>query len=134
MKAESVPPRLPAAILACLLMAACASPEEVLLPEDKRDPLFHDIADQELPAAEQAVQSALESQPSGTTAEWRGSNGAHLEVTPLRTFKIATGHFCRDYRVIVQSVGLTRAAARTACRTEEGLWLEVKPATSAAPQ
>ena len=84
--------------------------------------------------ARQTVQHALEFQVSGTTAAWRGSNGVALEVTPLRTFKIATGHFCRDYRVVVQSAALTRAAARTACRTDDGLWLEVKPAVTPPTQ
>lgn len=134
MNADPLPRLLPVALLGCLLVVACAGPGEDRLPEVKRNPLFHDFSQEELPAAEQTVQDALESQVRGATAAWRGSEGLTLEVTPLRTFKIVTGHFCRDYRILVRTVALTRIAARTACRSDEGVWLEVEPAVEPPPQ
>ena len=80
-----------------------------------------DAADRQL--AENALQETLENRRSGDLRLWRndstGNSGAFM---PLRTFKIKTGHFCRDYRET--AIANSRMASRdlTACRNLDGMW------------
>ena len=132
MSADTKIRRIQAVLMAAALLGACAGPQE--LPDVPRNPLLHEVAHSDLPAAERTIQTALETTSSGAELLWRSTNGISLEVTPLRTFRITSGHFCRDFRVVLRTASLTRAAARTACRTQEGLWLEVEPQVEPPPQ
>lgn len=113
---------------ACLVAASCGSsgtppPEPVPLPE--RDRLYFGLNDEEAETATNAVQQALETGASEQPLSWQGEAGAAGTVTPLRTFKITTGHYCRDYREVVSRGTVSVAAVRRACRTQSGVWRQV---------
>ena len=110
--------------LTALLLAACgttASPVPAVPP----DPLYLQLDEQARQVAEKAVQDALESQGSGGRQDWRGSNGTAGAVTPIRTFRILTGHYCREYGIVLQSQLVQSTATRTACRNDHGRWIDV---------
>ena len=70
-------------------------------------------------AREQAIDRML------AEAKALGANGVAVRVTPLRTFKIKSGHYCRAYREVV-SVGTVESSdLRQACRKTGGTWVRV---------
>ena len=74
-----------------------------------------------------ALQEVLETQRSRQMRLWRNAaTGASGSVMPLRTFKIKTGHFCRDYRETVIVDGRMDSRDATACRTNDGLWIPIE--------
>jgi surface antigen len=69
------------------------------------------------------VQRALERSPSGEALRWRiAETGQHGTVTPIRTFRTASG-ICREYAV-TSSVpdGTGHAWRDVACRDQAGSW------------
>lgn len=124
MNASSPNPLLVVASLAALLLDACSTtpPQPTAKP---LDPLYQQLEDQTRRLAEVAMQEALESHNSGDNHSWQGKDSTSGTVTPLRTFRILTGHYCRDYGVVVQTRLVQTAATRTACRSEEGEWINV---------
>ena len=80
--------------------------------------------------AEAALQQALETHVSGAPLRWSETNGTAGRVVPLRTFRIATGHYCRDFREIVVAAGETHDRRATACRDGKGVWRRVAPPAS----
>lgn len=81
----------------------------------------------DLRLAGSAKQSALERNPSGELQMWRnqgtGNSGA---VMPLRSFKIKTGHFCREYRETAIAQRQMASRDLTACRTPDGKWITLE--------
>lgn len=74
---------------------------------------------------EAAFQHSLETMVSGQAYAWLAEQGsARASVTPLRTFRSASGHFCREYRAKIET-RLRRAELRgVACRSEDAFWLK----------
>ena len=110
--------------LAALILTACGStkPEAPPPPPDRVYGQFDDVTRR---MAEQLMQAALETQPSGDTESWRGDDGRSAHVTPLRSFRIRTGHYCRDFSLVVLGNSGSLSATRTACRSSEGQWIDV---------
>ncbi len=111
-----------------LAVAACSGPERprpepVSAPEPDR--LYVGLDEQDVRTARSVVQKVLETQPSNRGLVWRGDNGVAVTVTPLRTFKIKTGHYCRDYREVVSVGTLESSDLRRACRGTGGSWVRV---------
>ena len=81
-------------------------------------------ADQEM--LEAAVALALERHVSGTPVEWHNpDSGSRGAVEPVRTFKISTGQWCREYlhKVEFQGWQQRREMRRAiACRETDGRW------------
>ncbi len=82
------------------------------------------VADQAM--IEAAVSTALESHVSGQPARWHNpDSGSRGSVKPLRTFKISTGQWCREYAHAIdlqgwrERQGILRAIA---CREAGGRW------------
>jgi hypothetical protein len=71
--------------------------------------------------AEQVVQRALESAPSGKTYESRDRD-RFVTVTPIASFRTEKGAFCREFRRRVEAGGVTSISAAVACRGDDGLW------------
>lgn len=90
-----------------------------------RDPLYRDLDRSQSARAAMSVQDALETQPSGQTFNWsHGSQAVRGGVTPIRTFKIRSGHYCREYReVVLLEGGGERERQRIACRLDPGRWI-----------
>ena len=74
-------------------------------------------------AANQAAQTAWESNPDGQASPWRNPNSGHSGyTTPTHTYQTASGQDCRDYQTAVVIDGRTQTATGTACRQPDGTW------------
>jgi surface antigen len=76
---------------------------------------------------EQTIARALEKHVSGTLVEWRNpDSGSQGQVEPVRTFRNASGQFCREYvhRADMRTSGTRQESRRgIACRGSDGKWL-----------
>ena len=81
-------------------------------------------ADQQM--LEAAVARALEKHVSGTSAEWHNpDSGSHGRVEPVRTFKISSGQWCREYVHTLEFRGWQKQRETrrgVACRGADGRW------------
>ncbi len=82
------------------------------------------VADQEM--IEAAISVALETHVSGQPARWHNpDSGSRGSVEPLRTFKISTGQWCREYAHAIEFRGWQERQATLhaiACREAGGRW------------
>ena len=70
-----------------------------------------------------ALHQSLEAQISGETTEWQNpDSGALGEVTPVRTFKSASGQWCREYETRTEHAGGLDIERGIACRGASGQW------------
>ena len=84
---------------------------------------YADLQPLDVARASEAVQQALEHQPSGGELHWRNEQtGTGGLVRPLRTFKAAEGYFCREFVEAIVTTGQERSAERLACRDKSGRW------------
>jgi surface antigen len=89
----------------------------------KVDPLYHGLDNGAVLRAQIALQLTLEKSSSHNTRRWRDTaSGSSGTITPLRTFRIKTGHYCREYRERISSVDRVVAVTRVACRDTDGVW------------
>ncbi len=73
-----------------------------------------------------AISLALETHVSGAPAEWYNpDSGSRGRVEPVRTFKISTGQWCREYVHRLEFRGwreLRETRRAIACRGADGVW------------
>lgn len=67
------------------------------------------------------VQRALERLTSNHTLTAE-AGGYKVAVTPLRTLRLPSGTYCRDYRQQITARGRTSLQKGHACRNDKGLW------------
>jgi surface antigen len=80
-----------------------------------------DTADREKASA--AASQALESVPSGQSVAWRNpDSGNSGVVTPVRTYQISNGQYCREYTQTITIGGEKHQSYGTACRQPDGSW------------
>jgi surface antigen len=80
-----------------------------------------DTADREKASA--AASQALESIPSGQSVAWRNpDSGNSGVVTPVRTYQISNGQYCREYTQTINIGGEKHQSYGTACRQPDGSW------------
>lgn len=73
----------------------------------------------------QTVQEALETKVSGEPV-YIGQEGNWSEIlTPIKTYKSKSGHWCRQYLRQTTFGGLDLSIRGTACRDENGTWTTV---------
>ena len=71
---------------------------------------------------ESAIQYALEKLPSGVTSQ-QNVGGAQIAITPLRTWKSVSGHYCREYEEqVLNADAPVRKRRRVRCRSASGEW------------
>ncbi len=105
-----------------LALAACAYP-------DAGSVVVLDEAD--TPYMSRALQSALESNKTGQSANWINPDTNHRgTVTPLRSFKSETGQDCRAFQRLATIEDKTGFAYGTACRQPDRPWWVVSTTTS----
>ena len=94
-------------------------------PEYLSDPLYVALDRSQSALAAISVQDALETKLSGESLEWsHPSQAAEGRVVPLRTFRIQSGAFCREYREVVRfKRGGELERKRIACRVDPGRWV-----------
>lgn len=79
-------------------------------------------------AARQAQVSALEFEPTGSSTTWRNpDSGAGGTITPVRSFKTASGTPCREFQHKAKIAGKTQYLYGTACRSDDGQWQVLNP-------
>ena len=76
---------------------------------------------------EMAVQIALESHLSGRSRQWSSPNSGYSgRVTPVRTWRSQSGHFCRAFVEIIRlPSGVERNSRARACRNDVGVWIGI---------
>ena len=82
----------------------------------------------DLVSADRTIQEALETALSNQNRRWVGaSNGTYGFITPIRTFRIKTGHYCREFLETIAKDANVLTVTKTACRDDDGIWKEVRP-------
>jgi surface antigen len=89
---------------------------------------YQKLASSDVAAAWTALQDVLETHLSRQSGKWfNGTTGNEGSITPLRSYRIAGGSYCRDYRELVTRSGRAIAHTGTACRNLDGVWIPVEP-------
>ena len=74
-------------------------------------------------AMQRSTQTALEKNRTGAASTWRNPDSGNAgTVTPTRTYKTASGQFCREYQQTITVGGKTERAYGRACRQPDGSW------------
>ncbi len=91
------------------------------------DAFYDSATEDDKVRARSMLQLALETRQSQQMAPWRNeATGDSGTITPLRTFRIKSGFFCRDFRETLKMVGSLTERVGTACRREDGVWIRVE--------
>ena len=111
------------------LVLATALPLSSAAAGQPGHPLYDQLSDADRAQAVTTVQDALVHRLSGQSSTWRGTAaGVRGSVTPLRTFRIVTGHWCREFQETVILPALAEVRVLTACRSQDdGRWIVVGP-------
>jgi len=73
------------------------------------------------------LQKTLETRRVQETTEWRSvATGNSGTITPLRTFRVKGGFFCRDFRETLLTTDTLAKRVGTACRQKDGGWIRVE--------
>lgn len=92
--------------------------------------IYQSLSARERTLARYAVQQTLETKLKHQSGRWEDPlNDTFGLVTPLRTYKSVTGHYCREFMEVVTRKGAIKSALQKACRNARGRWLRVVPAT-----
>lgn len=74
-----------------------------------------------------AFANTLETGRSGRTVAWTNpDSGATSSVTPIRTYRSASGQYCREYQTTGSIGGYDEDLYGTACRQPDGSWIRVQ--------
>ena len=85
--------------------------------------VFKELDYASLLVAREAVQQALETRPSHEPHYWSVRNVAEGVVIPRRTWRSASGHWCREFEENVQLInGSSHSSVSVRCRTTDGRW------------
>lgn len=80
-----------------------------------------DARDKEMAA--QAAQKAFADSKTGQPTVWNNPDtGNSGTVTPTRTYQLANGTYCREYKQTITVGGEQQQAYGTACRQPDGTW------------
>ena len=122
----AAPGRLWARRLGCPLCLAIAFWP---LPTAALEPFYAGLGTFEMTVARNSLQDTLEHTASQQTRRWSvAGSQTRGSVTPLRTFKIKTGHYCREFRETISSAAAgVQVGEQIACRNGAGLWVRVDP-------
>ncbi len=111
----------------CLAMGfRVASAGATVADPTPRTTFYGSLDEADVGLAWSLLQETLETRVSAQTGTWRNTaTGNAGSVTPLRTYRIAIGTYCRDYRETVTQSGHAVARIATACRDGNGTWIPV---------
>jgi surface antigen len=121
--------RPPAFALLALALLVCSGVEPAAAAPGLQPAAYAGLAAEDAVLAASTMQRALERSMSNGSRRWQNpQTGASGMVTPLTTFRVADGRYCRDYLEVVVLAGRTPATSRgIACRSADGVWLPVLP-------
>jgi len=113
--------------VALYLAVAASSTAHGTAHGEEPDRFYDGLAAGDMALAHSMLQEGLETRRSQEVAQWRSNaTGNSGTVTPLRTFRIETGFFCRDFRETLVTASSPAERAGTACRREDGVWIRVE--------
>lgn len=73
------------------------------------------------------INQVLETVASGRSVTWEvPETGAHGAVTPIRTYRSTSGHWCREFRVREETAGRAQDRRGLACRIGDRKWQAVR--------
>lgn len=73
--------------------------------------------------AAEAAQRAFETTHTGQSTAWKNpDSGNSGSITPTRTYQLANGGYCREYKQTIVVGGEKQQAHGTACRQPDGSW------------
>jgi surface antigen len=83
----------------------------------------HKLDDRDKQMATQAAQRAFEQNRTGQAAVWNNPDtGNSGSITPVKTYQLANGQYCREYKQTISIGGEQHQAYGTACRQADGTW------------
>jgi len=83
----------------------------------------HQLDNRDKRMAAEAAQRAFESNQTGQASVWRNPDtGNSGTITPTRTYQLAQGQYCREYRQTIVIGGQQQQGYGTACRQPDGSW------------
>lgn len=83
----------------------------------------HKLDDRDKQMAAQAAQQAFENNQSGQPSVWNNpESGNSGSITPVKTYQLATGQYCRQYQQTIVIGGEPQKSYGTACRQADGTW------------
>jgi hypothetical protein len=86
-------------------------------------------------ALEAALQDTLETKASGTEVSFAsGDADIHGSISPTRTYRSRTGHWCREFSEIVESGDVREHRRGLACREDSGGWQRLETTISGKPE
>ena len=81
------------------------------------------LDDRDKQMATQAANQAFERNSSGQASAWNNpDSGNSGSITPTKTYQLATGQYCREYRQTITIGGEPQQSYGTACRQPDGTW------------
>jgi len=84
-----------------------------------------DARDKRMAAA--AAQQAFENNQAGQPSVWKNpDSGNSGTITPTRTYELANGQYCREYKQTIIIGGEPQPSYGTACRRPDGTW-QIQP-------
>ena len=82
------------------------------------------LDDRDKRMAREAAQQAFEGGQTGSSVAWSNpDSGNSGSVTPTRTYQLANGQYCRQYRQDIKIGNESHETTGTACRASDGLAL-----------
>ncbi len=73
--------------------------------------------------AAEAATKAFEQNRTGQASAWNNPNTGHSgSITPTKTYQLANGQYCREYRQTITIGGEPQQSSGTACRQADGSW------------
>jgi len=83
----------------------------------------HKLDDKDKRMARQAAHDAFETTETGSSVGWQNpDSGNSGSVTPTRTYQLANGQYCRQYRQDIKIGNESHETTGTACRASDGSW------------
>jgi surface antigen len=81
------------------------------------------LDDRDKRMAAEAATRAFEQNNTGQTSVWNNpDSGNSGSVTPTKTYQLANGQYCREYKQTIVVGGEQNQAYGTACRQADGTW------------
>jgi surface antigen len=73
--------------------------------------------------AADAAARAFEQNRTGQASVWNNPESGHSgSITPTKTYQLANGQYCREYRQTITVGGEPQTSSGTACRQADGSW------------
>ena len=81
------------------------------------------LDDRDKRMAAEAATRAFEQNRTGQASVWQNpDSGNSGSITPTKTYQLANGHYCREYKQTIMVGGEQHQAYGTACREADGTW------------